>query len=842
MKRAIATDYHPLNLWVADARYAYGTTAAPARTLERLPHGSRVFETGFDFGSGNQVIRLFTTDLAGEVFAVWKVTATNAHALARSTDYGSTFTDVLTFPAVNIYLLSRGLTVGYPNGVRTYAIAEYLAASGPQAVRILTSTDGINWTSQCSVTAGTASNIRHWHNIDWNPYNEHWYVCSGDTNAQSALIATQNLALITDAAPSTWGAIVGLQVAQGAQRNRTVEFLFTEDHTFTCSDTLSGGPSERGVWRWQHDLSFGEHVDTGDGRYTDGVDERTTMWTGVKAEGHLLFCSYGQNDIAGKRHLEIYGAEVGNDGPGQWREIARVYLRNGTTSDVRGFWYNDGLFGFCFGRGAGKATQNETAIFRLEGEFTDDLLATSAVNGKPIYIPDTIHPVYWLGGDGASDANSGYTPDEPWATFQYAMGGGVATGAAKNIASMTETSGTVLVILNGATHTWVAGDRVTFSGVTPAAYNNTFEIVSTTANDRFSIRIDSGTGNSTVQGAVVDTCSNVTYGGKIIVRGSHEVVQSFTANLSQFPYNRATSGVHGFDGEAGHPIFLSGEGSDATEIYANAATTGVSQMTLGLAGDFVIVEAMKYYNKRAATSSRCLYPNVAGTRMWARDAQIGHPSYSPIAWRAGTACDTVNYLIRCLIEGDTALGGANQPGVEADGTAIAVVLASIVQTTYRGVRIRTDGAGIVVLGSLVRNFALRGIDSVASNNASSWDVRGNVIVSADGATVGVDSGTGTLSGGFMTGGNFYDRTPSRARDQGGTNIDMQVLGTALTDYFVDGDPRLGLANDSPLIEAAKMFLGGHDYARNRRKNPSSVGHLEHLPATRPSVPRRPVAA
>jgi hypothetical protein len=822
MKRAIATDYHPLNLWAADESYAYGTTSSPAQTLERLAHGSRTFETGHDFGSGNQVIRIFTTDLPGEVFVVWEITSSGQHYLARSINYGVSFSDVLTFGAVDVYLLSRGLTVGYPGGVRTYALAEYVAATGPVDARIMVSTDGKEWTQAAAVVAGSSEIIRHWHNIAWNPYNEYWYLCSGDTNAQSMVLRTQDLALIPTDTVANILATPGIQGKTGTQRCRTVEFLFTESHVFTASDTIAGPVSQRGVIRWTPDLQVDEQVDTGDGKYTDGSDSRSTMWIGVKAENHLLFGTYEQTDVPGEKHLEIFAAQVGQDGPGQWREVARVYTRNGTTSDMRGFWYARDRFGFCFGRGAGKQTQNETAIFKLDGLFTDDVLKESAITGEPIYIPDTIHPVYWLSESAGNDANNGYTPDTAWRSFTYAMRGTPGAGN-KTISGITESAG-LATVTTSSDHGYAAGTRVTLAGNTPSAYNNTWVILDAPTSVTFRIRVPSGTGATSVNGTANDIASMMTYGGKLIIDGTHPVPTSFNINIAQFPNNTTVSGIFGMAGESGHPVFLEGTSIADAVVYGLSTTSGVGPFALNAAADFLIVQNMHIYNERTTAGSRALNPAVAGSKVWARDCKIGNINFNAQVMRVGAASDQAMYFWRVLAECDGAGGAANQPAFESDGTAVIHVMNSIIRATYRGVRLRTVGSSAVVKGCYVYGYSLAGFDSVAANNTGRMEVVGSVFVSGNGSASSINSGTGTFTGGFRAYRNLTDRTPSQTKDRSG--IDLQVLGTTLADYFVGGDPLLGALAGSAVIESGG-WVGPHDYTGARRKNPSSIGPIEY---------------
>ena len=835
MKRAIAIDYLPYNCWVADDVYMYGTTSSPAQTLERIAHGSRTQESCHDFGSGNQITNgmLYLTDQPGELFACVKVTASSQYYLARSTDYGATFSTVYTFTDVNTYMRERALAVGYPGGVRTYAIGEY-STSGSRLLRILTSADGENWTVACSVTGGTTgTNIYHWHVIAWNPYTEKWCVGTGDQNAQNCVFTTDDLTLIPNDTAANIVATAGITGASGTQHHRTVDFLFTPEYTYTATDTITGGLADRGVWRWNHALTRGQQVDIGDGRY-DSADSRTTMWTGVHAEGHLLFCSYEQTDVAGKRHIEIYAAEDTKADAGNWREIARVYTRQGTTSDARGFWYANGTFGICFGKGAGKQTQNETALFRLDDVYTDDFLATSpGTAAVPLTIPDTIHPVYWVDVDSGSDGNDGYSPASAWATIDKALKGGTGTGAV-TITSSTAAASYLTTVTTAGAHTYSAGSRVTIAGHSDAGLNGSWVVYDSADSTHFRIKVPATIAGGT-GGTVNDTYSNITYGGKVIVKGSARVTTSFNVQVDKFPYNSLVSNVLGFSGESGHPIQLAQYDSSAV-IVGDSGTSGVAPFTLNTSGDWFILDGLSIYNERAAAGSRSLYAAAAGSQFWARDAQIGHADYSAIGWRNGSSNDGTQYLLRCHIVGDTALGGVNQPGVEIDGTTHVHMHGCLVETTYRGVRKRTAGTGLTMAGCSVRNFSQMGIDTTADATGS-WSVRGCAVVSSNGTSAGVDSSTGALAAGFATENNFFERTPTRARDQGATNIIAQVTGQPLTYYFDGGDPRNGPAAGSPIIDTG-AFGGSHDYALTRRKNPSSRGHLEYGAGTRRPASRR----
>lgn len=836
MKRAIATDYIPANIWAIDETYGYGqnTDSPVAQHLIRVAHGSRTVEVCHDFGTGYQLTnaKIITTDQDGEVFAVIKEVATSYFALWRSGDYGQSFRLVHDFSETggarlaNRYVLERALCIGYPGGVRTYAMAEYYTAAADAPCRILTSPDGITWTVQATVTGGSSSGlIRHWHAMRWNPYTERWCLGSGDNDAQNVVLTTADLTLITNAAPSVLVGLDGVTGAYGTQHHRTVDFLFTPQAIFTSSDTISGALEHRGIFRWSHDLTVCERVDSGEGRYETGSN-RNTGWTGCKADGHLLWGTYQQTEVAGHRHLEIYGAEIGKDGRGQWRELGRIYTRQGRECDIRGFWYHaaSNQFGVCFGSGAGKQTQNETVLFRLEGVFQDDYLGAAPGTGEPLYVPDTLHPVYWLDAENGSDSNDGYTPDTPWRTIQFALQGGTGSGAVSISGDITESSGTAT--LNGAADLTAlsVGGRFTISGNANAAYNKTFVVATKPTSSRITFKCDSGAGTG-AGGTVNDVYSNVTYGGLLRITGRCGVAQGFNIQIDKFPWGCSVSGTVGFSGEAGHPLQIIGDGIETSVLYDSAALSSVGLFTLNTSGDFLITEGLHAYHTRSAASARVIYPAVAGAKWWARDCKLGHESYNAEAWRNGASNDGDHYLLRCHIVGDTAGGAVNQPGVEIDGTARVFLIGCLIESTYRGVRKRTAGTGLVMRGCLVRGFSQNGIDT-ATDNTGSWDVSGCVVVRADGSSsAGVDSGTGTMAAGHRTEHNLFLRTPTRARDQGASNIDMQTAGTALADYFVDGDPRLGPKQGSPLLGAGQ-WVGAADYSGAARGNPGAIGHLE----------------
>lgn len=822
MKRAVPSDWCGFRGQSADSQNVYGLSITQAAAV-RAPWSNLDDQTVIFQQAGTLVERVWALGEAGWIWCLVETTATSVYTLYLSKDYGATWELAYQFDTADKYLLVDGLTIGYPNGVRTFALAEYYTgASAP--LFVATSTNGTTWTTAATITGGTSSNIRHFHCVTWNQYNNQWILGAGDTDAQSMILSTADLSLITNSTPATLATIPGLKVATGQQRFRPISVLITPTHLFTCADVITG--DEKGIWRMPHDLSWSERVDYADGRYETG-SSRSDGWSGLIHDGQIFFTNFLQNAQSGRQHLEIYSASVGDDGPGAWREIARYYCRAGTSAANTGFFAHGGRFGLSSNGGCGKM-QGDTAFFTLGTEFCDDQTGVLAPGTNTVqYIPDTIHPVFWVGG--GSNSNTGFSPRAAYGTLQYALTGSAGSGN-RTISSITEAAG-IATVTTATAHGYAVADRVTLAGNTPAAYNNTYHVASTPSGTQFTIRVPSGTGNGTVLGTVNSSFSAVPFGACVWLNpGAHVISDSIVARLNQ--YATTPSGAlsqFGFEGESVHFVQIRAAEKSQVQI-SNTSASQNYLIQLNTTTDWLVMDSVSISYDRNVTSARVLEPAAVAARVWSRDCVLGDAALSSGFFRNGASNNATHRSWRCLYRGD---GTALTTGaVDVSGNSTYIAESCYFANTHTPVFLRTVGAGIIAMGCTFYGWLNRAVQASAVNG-SSFKLIGNVFANISGTNAAVDSSSGTFSTQFSVEYNLMQRTGLQTRDRSSTNIDMQVLGTALSDYFEGDSPANPPKAGSALVDAAGAFIGSIDFNSTPRNNPSSIGCIE-----RPAIDRR----
>lgn len=443
MKELKGVGYVPLVGLGQDARYAYYHASNVLSVAEVHADGtqSATRSTRFTFASGSSIRQIWTTDIPGELFLV--LLDTSIYYLYKSINYGASWSLSYTFQT-DSYILERGLCVGYPNGIRTYAWAEYTVAAGAVDVIVATSHDGLNWTARWTLNGGNTGtrNIRHFHTIQWDKYEECFWISSGDVDTHTVLLKWDGItALPTDTDPADLAGL-GFTALTGAQRYRAVDCIVTKDWIYVPGDATGDNDpngTEKGIWRANKDLSVFERVSLGDGQY-DTVAlaaNRSTMWTGVfipdfddSGEGHLLFSTYMNTANSGLQFESLFMAHTSNAGRGGWFEVGRVYIRSGGVNVSRAIYQHKGLISYSFTRGAGKGVAGETALMRLGArDFVPDKKSanTTGDGGMRIvnnWIPP-MHPLYWVSPTG-SDSNNGHSPSAPFATIEKALASATA--------------------------------------------------------------------------------------------------------------------------------------------------------------------------------------------------------------------------------------------------------------------------------------------------------------------------------------------------------------------------------------------------------------------------------
>lgn len=442
IKKLKPTGYLPNKSFCSDSEYIYGGSGVnlyrwPASSVEESDPDS-IRETVYTFDAGVLAIRgwagsQFNLD-DGEIFILTR-TGTD-YKLWYSTNSGSSFVESFAFPA-NILLISRGLVVGYPKGVKTYSIAEYNGSVAAD-VRLLTTTDPTSaWTTKAEwIVTGSNDAVRHMHGVSWDRWEKCFWVCVGDNGTESGIIKWDGLQTIPGVAPhvlrDTYNFTAWASTTVSDRKFKTIDVIPTQEHIYWGIDSKSSpDDSQKGIFRSDKNCLAYEQVDLGDART---VSTSRTMWDFIIVDDQIIATDWIQSDIVGERYQSVYAAAINRAGAGNWREIGRMYMRsdaatNGTNSNV-GFYVNNGLIGLSFSRGSGKGTQEETALCRLGSQWIDRKNGPSTINadsGLPHLglFTDTLHPVYWVKADG-DDSNDGYNPSSAFASVEGVLSASTA--------------------------------------------------------------------------------------------------------------------------------------------------------------------------------------------------------------------------------------------------------------------------------------------------------------------------------------------------------------------------------------------------------------------------------
>lgn len=283
--------------------------------------------------------------------------------------------------------------------------------------------DGQTWNVLWDMNPGGIQVTKHCHSIYQDPYTGKIVICTGDSNDDSGV-------LIADFS-ANWSAISGMKmlyiknaaipgfvVYSGAQRNRLIDLIFTDQYIYGQSDCSkpTSLDADLGVWRFNRSGSVFERVFVSQDQLSDTARAGGGC---IKTSSGLLLCS----DYVGPGsydYINIHASLTGD--AGTWKTIARVNLKTGRTADT----YLDFLFQDSLGqiyicpRGTSNAVKNylttnnakSAVICREVGEW-DEL-----VHGA-----ETVAPAFWVNQTtGVDSAQAGYTKSG-WRNVSYATGG-----------------------------------------------------------------------------------------------------------------------------------------------------------------------------------------------------------------------------------------------------------------------------------------------------------------------------------------------------------------------------------------------------------------------------------
>ena len=429
----------------ADATYLYGSSGSSILRFGTQDHQPL---TGYDFGEGKSIERVWTTSVEGEVFAVINESASETADLYRSTDYGDTFTKVLVLgddgfggriPEVTI--LHRGFYEAMIGSSRMLLVGEYnvnkerISGSTNDQARIMQSTDGETWTPLYTFNTGGVHQTRHIHVITQDPISGWIYFALGDSRTESAILAWDGVVAWPEVklAPSEFRGLAGFYASSSSSsipRVIVTDILFPphDDFLYVCMDAY---PSS--IQRYSRDLTLSEQVypTVDQGEYNGSIIRLGVIATGPNGGAVQIWHDTGNAATAPDQYdtglppsddnfVTFYVSSEDSFGPGAWDAVGRYNLTRPGKHVPQNFLVHNNKMYFSVYNPAGKGS-SLTAVFQVGGEFSGEKL-------------ETISPAFWVATDG-NDGNNGQSVSTPWQTVTQFANQAVTYGSLVLIAT-----------------------------------------------------------------------------------------------------------------------------------------------------------------------------------------------------------------------------------------------------------------------------------------------------------------------------------------------------------------------------------------------------------------------
>ena len=415
-------DWHPDRFLYADATYLYGYSSSNALDFVRLTHADRTrVVTANPFGTASprylRTVWASPTTPGLLLAAVGEPSQTAASmVIHRSTNYGATWAAVLTLGTGAGGTINGVWALGYSSFVE-YNGALYCAEYNVNSARtdggandLLTlwrSNDaGLTWAPALRWNQGVHT-VRHMHAI--KVVGSKLLICTGDSNAESAMLLWDG---VTDISNTAWSALpANIPVQYGRQTNRAADVEEWGGYLWWMADGPTADQSSIADVGW-----FRQPVDMStppkrlDGKIS-AIPYREGTWAANFSTGAACYIEETAQTLASEFTLGVW---VTNE---QRTRIERAgvlrFNSNATGSFIPVmFQAGDTVFVSWSGYGIGKPTIG-TVSFTVH--------PTKRWCGIR---PDAIHPVYWVDPvNGTDDATSerGWRPSLPWKTLKYAM-------------------------------------------------------------------------------------------------------------------------------------------------------------------------------------------------------------------------------------------------------------------------------------------------------------------------------------------------------------------------------------------------------------------------------------
>jgi hypothetical protein len=310
-----------------------------------------------------EILNAWTTSIPGEVFVLVRMNG-GTHNLHRSSNYGSTFTKVLSLgesggtQTPHVRILHRGFAEVFVGASRRLIVGEYNVAKNrtpggtSDQVRVLQSTDqGRTWQAVYTFNRQGIHSTRHIHAVRQDPISQLIYFAFGDSGTEKGMIAWDGRAPwpSQSLAPREFLGQPGFFASTDQRRFWVTDILFPGDgFVYAAMEGTILAPStsnqrEMGIWRHTRDLRSSVRVYPS---ASQGPHKGSGIRLGALMEGSSggivqLWADGGNPETySGATHIENYNAlytsRENQYGPGAWRIAGKHPLNSAGESIPRG--------------------------------------------------------------------------------------------------------------------------------------------------------------------------------------------------------------------------------------------------------------------------------------------------------------------------------------------------------------------------------------------------------------------------------------------------------------------------------------------------------------------------
>ena len=308
-----------------------------------------------------EIVNAWTTSIPGQVFVLVRMSG-GTHNLHRSTNYGLTFTKVLSLgesggkQTPHVRILHRGFAEVFVGASRRLIVGEYNVAKNRtpggtnDQVRVLQSKDsGRTWQAAYTFNTNGIHSTRHIHAVRHDPVSQLIYFAFGDSGTEKGMIAWDGHAQwpSQSLAPRDFRGEPGFFASSDQLRFFVTDMLFPGDGFVYAA--MEGAPStsqqkEKGIWRHTLNLQSSVRVypSASQGQHKGSGIRLGALMEGSSGGIVQLWADLGNPaTFSGATHIENYNALYMSGenqyGPGVWDIAGKHPLNAPGESIPRGF-------------------------------------------------------------------------------------------------------------------------------------------------------------------------------------------------------------------------------------------------------------------------------------------------------------------------------------------------------------------------------------------------------------------------------------------------------------------------------------------------------------------------